>query len=169
MQTEISGKYNSPFYFCLRSLFFLSLILTISIFCSKNCKREYLSSKVALALFSLVFAPSRSLDKVDLERASATRACVKITPREKRRHAARVIFTRARVSLALLSLRKNGGLLVVYRQAHRQALDFLKVPRFSFPVPVVGPSSRSLAGFCRREQKREHERTYRSRFFQLRS
>ena len=65
------------------------------------------------------------------------RAHVKITPREKRRHAeARenfslffsffslpaachlfsrgVIFTRAHVSLALLSLRKNGGLLVVY-------------------------------------------------------
>ena len=52
---------------------------------------------------------------------------MKITPREKRRHAAKfslpaacrlfsrgVIFTRARVSLALLSLRKNGGLLVVY-------------------------------------------------------
>ena len=34
----------------------------------------------------------------------------KITPREKKRG---VIFTRARVSLALLSLRKNGGLLVV--------------------------------------------------------
>ena len=46
---------------------------------------------------------------------------MKITPREKRRHAAcrlfsrGVIFTRARVSLALLSLRKNGGLLVVYK------------------------------------------------------
>ena len=61
---------------------------------------------------------------------------MKITPREKRRHAAGrekneglqtkaqafdpslfsrgVIFTRARVSLALLSLRKNGGPLVVY-------------------------------------------------------
>ena len=50
---------------------------------------------------------------------------MKITPREKRRYAAGrekngrlfsrgVIFTRARVSLALLSLRKNGGLLVVY-------------------------------------------------------
>ena len=63
-------------------------------------------------------------------RASETRARVKITPRKKRRHAAGreknegpsffsllaacrlfsrgVIFTRARVSLALLSLRKNG-------------------------------------------------------------
>ena len=52
---------------------------------------------------------------------------MKITPREKRRHAARreclfsreVIFTRARVSLALLSLRKNGGLLVVYTLVHK--------------------------------------------------
>ena len=48
------------------------------------------------------------------------RARVKIAPREKRRHVAcrlfsrEVIFTRAHVSLALLSLRKNGGLLVVY-------------------------------------------------------
>ena len=53
-------------------------------------------------------------------RASETRARVKITPREKRRHAAcrlfsrGVIFTPTRVSLALLSLRKNGGLLVAY-------------------------------------------------------
>ena len=40
---------------------------------------------------------------------------MKITAREKRRHAERrEIFTRARVSLALLSFRKNGGLLVVY-------------------------------------------------------
>ena len=46
-------------------------------------------------------------------RASETRARVKITPREKRRHAG-VIFMRARVSLALLSLRKHWGLLVVY-------------------------------------------------------
>ena len=58
-------------------------------------------------------------------RAGETGARVKITPREKRRYAAGrekngrlfsrgVIFTGARVSLALLSLRKNGGLLVVY-------------------------------------------------------
>ena len=46
---------------------------------------------------------------------------MKIAPREKRRHAAGslfsrgVIFTRARVSLALLFLRKNGGLFVVYK------------------------------------------------------
>ena len=45
---------------------------------------------------------------------------MKITPREERRHTAcrlflrEVIFTRTYVSLALLSLRKNGGLLVVY-------------------------------------------------------
>ena len=51
-------------------------------------------------------------------RASETRARVKIPPREKRQHAGKsffpprgVIFTRARVSLPLLSLRKNGGLL----------------------------------------------------------
>ena len=56
---------------------------------------------------------SSSTDKKTLEK-SETRARVKITPREKWRHFARgVIFTRARVSLALLSLRKNGGLLVV--------------------------------------------------------
>ena len=55
---------------------------------------------------------------------------MKITPREKRRHAAffslpsacrlfssKVIFMGAGVSLALLSLRKNGGLLVVYLKA----------------------------------------------------
>ena len=68
-------------------------------------------------------------------RASETRARVKITPQEKRLHVAgreknegpsffslptachlfshRVIFMRAHVSLTLLSLRKNGGLLVV--------------------------------------------------------
>ena len=36
-----------------------------------------------------------------------------------------VIFTRARVSLALLSLRKNGGLLVVYRNSAKDV--FCKV------------------------------------------
>ena len=67
-----------------------------------------------------------------VSRESETRARVKITPREKRWHVAGreknenphrvspfsrgVIFTRARVSLALLSLRENGGLLVVLRQ-----------------------------------------------------
>ena len=58
-------------------------------------------------------------------RGSETRARVKITPREKRRHAAPhrvspfsrgVIFTHARVSLPLLSLRTNGGLLEVYKK-----------------------------------------------------
>ena len=62
-------------------------------------------------------------------KASETRARVKITPREKRRHrvspfSCGVIFTRARVSLALLSLRKNGGLFVVYiTPAVRHPLD----------------------------------------------
>ena len=52
---------------------------------------------------------------------------MKITPREKRQHAAKfffpprgAIFTRARVSLALLSLRKNGGLLA--RSLSRRSL-----------------------------------------------
>ena len=44
-------------------------------------------------------------------RASETQAHVKIILREKSPFLAWVIFTRARVSLALLSLRKNGGLL----------------------------------------------------------
>ena len=55
-------------------------------------------------------------------RASETRARVKITPRKKRPPTASrfsrvgVIFTRARVSLALLSPGRNGELLVVYDQ-----------------------------------------------------
>ena len=56
---KISGKYNSPFYFCFRSLFFPSLILAISIFCSKICKWEYLSSEIARVPFPLVFEPSQ--------------------------------------------------------------------------------------------------------------
>ena len=32
-------------------------------------------------------------------------------------------------------------------------LDFLKVLRFTFSVPVVGPSFRSLSRFCRRNTK----------------
>ena len=66
---------------------------------------------------------------------------MKITPREKRRHAPGrenlifslpgacrlfsrgMIFTRAHVSLALLSLRKNMGLLVVYQCAN----EFIKI------------------------------------------
>ena len=56
-------------------------------------------------------------------RGSETRARVKITPREKgetrwgaacRLFSRGVIFTRARVSLPLLSVRTNGGLPVVY-------------------------------------------------------
>ena len=46
-------------------------------------------------------------------RASEMRARVKITPRRVSPFLAWGDFTRARVSLALLSLRKNGGLLVV--------------------------------------------------------
>ena len=75
-------------------------------------------------------------------RASETRARVKITPREKRRHAAGrekndvpaacrlfsrgVIFTRARFSPPLLSLRKNGGLLVVQAEQCWNNLSNLK-------------------------------------------
>ena len=39
-------------------------------------------------------------------------------------------------------------------------LDFFKVLRFSFPVPVVGPSS--LFRFCRRKHKKSTVRTWRS-------
>ena len=75
---------------------------------------------------------------------------MKINPREKRRHATffslpaacrlfsrGVIFTRARVSLALLSLRKNGGLLVVYNREEAWTntpaivLTFYMLERFS--------------------------------------
>ena len=82
-------------------------------------------------------------------RASKTRGRVKITPREKRRHAAGreknvslpaacrlftrgVIFTRARVSLALLSLRKNGGLLVVYSSTETWKIFTNKLCQFFF-------------------------------------
>ena len=79
---KISGKYNSPFYFCFRSLFLPSLILAISIFCSKICKWGCLSSEIARVLFPLIFEPSQLAPQTFL--------------------------------------------------------------RFSFPVPVVGPSSPSL-------------------------
>ena len=53
-----------------------------------------------------------------------------------------VIFTRARVSLALLSLRKNGGLLVVYDgvpQGTKLVLSlFLRVPRLDIWKYVDG-------------------------------
>ena len=54
-------------------------------------------------------------------RVSKTQTRVKITALEKRRHGAG-IFSRGmifRVSLALLSLRKNGGPLVVYGKRSR--------------------------------------------------
>ena len=41
-----------------------------------------------------------------------------------------VIFTRARVSLALLSLRKNGGLLVVYAQEDSTVIVSLLTCRY---------------------------------------
>ena len=44
-----------------------------------------------------------------------------------------VIFTHARVSLALLSLRKNGGLLVVYTFKHRRFTNF----EVLFPVKAT--------------------------------
>ena len=54
---------------------------------------------------------------------------MKVTPREKRRHAAGTDFlawgdfhARSRFSLSLLSLRTNGGLLVVYYSAARERL-----------------------------------------------
>ena len=85
---------------------------------------------------------------------------MKIIPRENRRHAAgreknevspprvafsRVIFTRARVSLSLLSLRKNGRLT-----------RSLRYPMFEQPGPVLKSASayavqetgRSLIRLC---------------------
>ena len=55
-------------------------------------------------------------------RTSETREHVKITPREKG-DTRGVIFTRARVSFALLSLRKNGGLLVVHHSPDLGTVD----------------------------------------------
>ena len=49
----------------------------------------------------------------------------------------RVIFTRARVSLSLLSLRKNGGLLVVYRGRASQLLPIACVPSNNPKVELV--------------------------------
>ena len=53
-------------------------------------------------------------------RARETRAHVKITHARKGDFSRGVIFTRSRVSLALLSLRKNGGLLTVDLKAYRK-------------------------------------------------
>ena len=80
---------------------------------------------------------------------------MKITPREKRRHAAGreknfslptacrlfsrgVIFTRARVSLALLSLRKNGGLFVVYLKRYLPAQLDLVLNKVCFLIASDG-------------------------------
>ena len=84
-----------------------------------------------------------------VERAKRERAW--ITPREKRRHACRlfsrgVIFTPARVSLALLSLRKNGGLLVVYGQN-------AVFHNFSRLIALSQYSGRSIVGFKRNRWK----------------
>ena len=73
---------------------------------------------------------------------------MKIRPREKRRHAAErekivsphrvspflawVIFTRDRVSLALLSLRKNGGLLISERIYSKRRLRLTSRGRAPF-------------------------------------
>ena len=75
-----------------------------------------LSEQIALIVDSTSSSPFLLGDS----RASETRARVKITPTREKQDAVGglflrgVIFTRARVSLALLSLRTNGGLLVVY-------------------------------------------------------
>ena len=53
-------------------------------------------------------------------RARETRARVKITHARKGDFSRGVIFMCACVSLALLSLRKNGGLLIVYLSAYRK-------------------------------------------------
>ena len=84
-----------------------------------------------------------------------------ITPREKRRRASffslpaachlfsrGMIFTRARVSLALLSLRKNGGLLVVYARLHRIFVVSAAIGRaFAFKIHKLGVISKKL-GWC---------------------
>ena len=62
-------------------------------------------------------------------RASETRVRVKITPREKRRHAAGreknfSLSPQRRISLTLLSVKKNGGLLVVYNLDPRVRFSF---------------------------------------------
>ena len=59
-----------------------------------------------------------------------------------------VIFTRPRVSLALLSLRKNGGLLVVYGPGNLFIFfEFVQsVPSFVFVV-LFTPSSNVLSRY----------------------
>ena len=82
---------------------------------------------------------------------------MKITPREKRRHAAGrenffplpvacrlfsrgVIFTPTRVSLALFSLRRNGGLLVVYAYDSKNDLYSPPPPPPPAPPPTHTPT-----------------------------
>ena len=78
-------------------------------------KRDYLSFYFLLGYsirIKLRVVPHFSSGIV--EQAKRERAC-RVFSRE-------VIFTRARVSLALLSLRKNGGLLVVYIRIPKMTL-----------------------------------------------
>ena len=76
---------------------------------------------------------------------------MKITPHEKRRHAARreknaacrlfsrrVSFTSAHASLALLSLRKNGGLFVVYLKRYLPAQLDLVLNKVCFLIASDG-------------------------------
>ena len=98
-------------WFRLDLLFFL--LVTLVFFEQLRIESEL--RKVCTLCVPLFFFRSR-LREVPHCRASETRARVKITPREKRRHAAGreknfSLFPPRRISLALLSLRKNGGLL----------------------------------------------------------
>ena len=98
-------------WFRLDLLFFL--LVTLVLFEQLRIESEL--RKVCTLCAPLFFFRSR-LREVPHCRASETRARVKITPREKRRHAAGreknfSLFPPRRISLALLSLRKNGGLL----------------------------------------------------------
>ena len=77
-------------------------------------------------------------------RASETRARVKITPHEKRHG---VIFTRARVSLGLLSLRTNGGLLVAYVYFHiviKRKIQPKELPSHSIHCLLTACSTQQL-------------------------
>ena len=92
---------------------------------------------------------------------------MKITPREERRHAAGreknvcspsffslpaacrlfsrgVIFTRDRVSLALLSLRKNRGLLVVYSPLFSRKI--VEIERFALQAVILHDFQNYLGG-----------------------
>ena len=98
-------------WFRLDLLFFL--LVTLVLFEQLRIESEL--RKVCTLCAPLFFFRSR-LREVPHCRASETRARVKITPREKRRHAAGreknfSLSPQRRISLALLSLRNNGGLL----------------------------------------------------------